>query len=81
MIMLESVIKADINYHPQTLLGECKYVQKKLKIENLTDDELGKSESDSDCNDERESNIDYDNKSLIMYVNHALLGFCLCQFV
>ena len=58
IIMLDSVIKANKKYYPQTLLEECKYVQKKIKIENLIDDNLEKRESDSDSNDETESDID-----------------------
>ena len=38
IIMLDSVIKANKKYYPQTLLEECKYVQEKIKIENLDDD-------------------------------------------
>ena len=56
--MLDSVIKAKKKYYPQTLLEECKYEQKRIKIENLIDDDLEKSESDSDSNDETESIID-----------------------
>ena len=48
--MLDSAIKANEKYQPQTLLQECKYVQEKIKIENLIDDDLEKSESDSDSN-------------------------------
>ena len=58
IIILDSVIKANKKYYPQTLLEECKYVQKKIKIENLIDDNLEKRESDSDSNDETESDID-----------------------
>ena len=58
--MLRSVIKANKKYCPQTLLEECKYVQEKIKIENLIDDDLEKSESHSDSNDEIESDIDDD---------------------
>ena len=58
IIMLDSVIKAKRKYYPQTLLEECKYEQKRIKIENLIDDDLEKSESDSDSNDETESDID-----------------------
>ena len=58
--MLESVIKANKKYYPQTLLEECKYKQKRIKIEKLIDDELEKSESDSDSNDETESDNDND---------------------
>ena len=60
VIMLDSVIKANKKHYPQTLLEECKYVQEKIKIENLIDDDLEKSESDSDPNDETESDIDND---------------------
>ena len=42
IIMLDSVIKAKKKYYPQTLLEECKYEQERIKIENLTDDDLGK---------------------------------------
>ena len=60
IIMLDSVIKANEKYYPQTLLEECKYIQEKVKIENHTDDDLENSESDSDANDETESDIDHD---------------------
>ena len=60
MIMLDSVIKANKKYYPQTLLEECKYVQEKIKIENFIDGDLEKIESDSDSNDEIGSNIDND---------------------
>ena len=55
MIMLYSVIKANKKYYPQALLEECKYLQEKIKIENLIDDDL-----DTDSNDEIESDIDND---------------------
>ena len=58
--MLDSVIKANKKYYPQTLLEECKYVQQKTKTENLIHDDLEKSESDSDSNDEIQSDIDND---------------------
>ena len=32
IIMIDSVIKANKKYYPQTLLEECKYTQKKIKI-------------------------------------------------
>ena len=60
IIMLDSVIKANKKYYPQTLSEECKYVQEKIKIENFIDDDLEKSESDNDSKDETESNIDND---------------------
>ena len=49
--MLDSVVKANKMYYPQMSLEECKYAQEKIKIENLIDDNLEKSESDSDSND------------------------------
>ena len=67
-IMLDSVIKAKKSYYPQTLLEECKYELKKIKIENLIDDDLEKSssdkfdaEADNDSNDEKESDNEKDN--------------------
>ena len=61
IIMVDSVIKAQKKYYPQTLLEECKYEQERIKMENLIDDDLEKSESDesdSDSNDEAESDKD-----------------------
>ena len=40
--LLDSVIKANEKYYPQTLLEEFKYVQEKIKTENLIDDDLEK---------------------------------------
>ena len=60
IIILNSVIKANKKYYPQTFLEECKYVQEKIKTENYIDEDLEKSESDSDSNDETESDIDND---------------------
>ena len=56
IIMLDSVIRANKKYYPQTFLEECKYVQEKIKIENHFDEDLEKSDS----NDETESDIDND---------------------
>ena len=50
IIMVDSVIKANKKYYPQTLLEECNYEQEKIKIDNLIDDDLEKSESDSNSN-------------------------------
>ena len=58
--MLDSVIKANKKYYPQTLLEECKNIQEKIKIENHIDDDLEKSQSDSDSINETESDIDND---------------------
>ena len=53
IIMLDSVIKANKKYYPQTFLEECKYIQGKIKIESHIDEDLEKSHS----NDETESDI------------------------
>ena len=42
IIMLDSVIKVKKKYYPQTFLEECKYEPKKIKMENLIDDDLEK---------------------------------------
>ena len=58
--MLDSVIKANKKYYPQTFLEECKYVQEKIKTENYIDEDLEESESNSYSNEETESDIDND---------------------
>ena len=58
IIMIDSVIKANKKYYPQTLSEECKYKQEKLKIKNYINEDLEDSESDSDTNNETESDID-----------------------
>ena len=58
VIIIDSVIKANKKYYPETLLEECKYTQEKIKIENYTNEDLEDSESDSDTNNETESDID-----------------------
>ena len=60
IIMIDSVIKANKKYYPQTLLEECKYTQVKIKIENYINEDLVDNESDAGSNndDETESNTD-----------------------
>ena len=60
--MIDLVIKANKKYYPQTLLEECKYMQKKIKIENYINKDLENSESGSDSNNETESDIDGDEE-------------------
>ena len=53
-----------LQYYPQTLLEEWNYESKKIKMENLIDDDLEKSlsdESDNDSDDETESDNEKDN--------------------
>ena len=58
IIMINSVIKANKKCYPQILLEECKYIQEKIKTENYINEDLEKSESDSDSNNETKSDID-----------------------
>ena len=62
---MDSVVKAKKKYYPQTFLEECKYEPKKIKKENLSDNDLEKnlsdSEADNDSNDETESDDEKDN--------------------
>ena len=43
LIMLDSVIRANKKYYPQTLLEECKYEIKKNKMEKLVNDDIDPS--------------------------------------
>ena len=62
IIMIDSIIKANKKYYPQTFLEESKYIQEKIKIENYINEDLensdSDSESDSDANNETESDTD-----------------------
>ena len=53
--MLDSVIRANKKYSPQTLLEECKYIIRKNKMENLINENLDLSSSE-------ESDIESDNE-------------------
>ena len=57
IIIIDSVIKANEKYYPQTLLEECKYTQEKIKFENYINEDLENSQSNSHSNNETESNI------------------------
>ena len=63
IIMIDSVIKANKKYYPQTLLEKCKYIQEKIKIENYINEDLENSESDSNTNNETESDSDSNNET------------------
>ena len=58
IIIIDSVIKVNKKYYPQTNLEQCKYTQEKIKIENYINEDLEDSESDNDTNNETESDID-----------------------
>ena len=58
--------EAKKRYCSQTLLEECKYELKKIKVENLIDDDVKKSSSDeldneADNNSSNETKSDDDN--------------------
>ena len=55
LIMLDSVIKVNNKYYPQTLLEECKYVIRKNKLENFINDDLDLNSSDNGTDDESDS--------------------------
>ena len=62
LIILESLIRANKKYYPQTLLEECKYEFKKNEMENLINDDLDPSSSDeSDYESDNESDNETDN--------------------
>ena len=61
IIMLDSVVKAKKKYYPQTLLEECKYEPKNIKIENFIDDDLEKSSSDDSDNEDENDETKPDN--------------------
>ena len=66
LIMLDSAIRVNKEYYPQTLLDECKYVIKKKKMENLINDDLDLSSSDESDNEtgnktDNESDSETDN--------------------
>ena len=60
LIMLDSVIRVNKKYYPQTLLEECQYVMKKNKIDNLINNDLDLSSSDKSDN---ETDDESDNES------------------
>ena len=45
--MLDSVIRVNENYYPETLLEEYKYEIKRNKMEKLINDDLDPSQSDN----------------------------------
>ena len=58
--MLDSVIRANKKYYPQTLVEECKYEIKKNKMGTLINDDLDPRSSDKSDN---ESDNEFDNGS------------------
>ena len=50
LVILDSVIRVNKKYYPQTLLEECKYVIRKNKMENLINNDSNLSSSDESDN-------------------------------
>ena len=64
LIMLDSVIRVNKKYYPQTLLEECKYVTRKNKMENIINDDLDLSSSNESNNESKnESDNETDNET------------------
>ena len=51
LITLDSVIRVNKKYYPQTLLEDCKYVIRKNKMENLINNDLNLSSSEKSDNE------------------------------
>ena len=51
-VIVDSVIRLNKQYYPQTLLEECKYEIKKNKMENDDLDSNSSDEFDNESNDE-----------------------------
>ena len=61
--MLDSVIKVNKKYYPQTLLEECKYGITKNKMENLINDDFDSSSSDNESDSEPDSQPNNDESN------------------
>ena len=61
LIVLDSVVRANKKYYPQTLLEECKYEIKKNKMENLDDDLDLSSSDESDDGSDNETDDETDD--------------------
>ena len=76
--MLDSVIRVNKKYYPQTLLEECKYAIRKNKMENLINHDLtlsssddGDNESDDSDNETDENDNESHNESANESVNES----------
>ena len=52
LTILDSVIRVNKKYYPQTLSEECKYEIKNIKMENPINDALDPSSSDNESDNE-----------------------------
>ena len=81
LIMLDSVIRVNKKYYPQTLLEECRYVIRKNKMENLINNDLTLSSSDESANKsdegDNESDNEFDNESVNESLNESNKNFLI----
>ena len=63
--MLDSVVRENKMYYPQTLLEECEYEIKKNKMKNLSNNDLDLSSSDNETDNDSDNVADdgTDNES------------------
>ena len=62
--MVDSVIRVNKKYYPQTLLEECKYEIKMTKVKNLMNDDLDPCSSDdkTDSESDNETDSEFDDE-------------------
>ena len=63
LIILDSPIKVNKKYYPQTLLKECKYEIKNTKMENFIRDDSESSSSDNETESDSDNESDNETKS------------------
>ena len=57
--MLDSVIRVNKKYYPQTYVAKCKYVIRKNKMDNLNLSSSDESDNESDNESDSASETDY----------------------
>ena len=72
LTMLDSVIRVNKKYYPQTHSEECKYEIKRNRIENIINDDLDLSSSDESDN---EFDNEFDNESGGNYLSKTNVVF------
>ena len=62
--MVDSVIRVNKKYYPQTLLEECKYEIKMTKVKSLMNDDLDPCSSDdkTDSESDNETDSEFDDE-------------------
>ena len=68
--MLDSVIRVNKKYYPQTLLEEGKYVIRKNKMENLINHDLSLNSSDESDNESDEGDNESNNDLIMNLINN-----------